>query len=391
MITIEVNGIEYSDFISINYRSGFLEFNNECSFTFALGNGENSPFTTADNVVVKLDGKKVMTGYIYLASISYTSNSHELSYSITDNTKDFADSDIDAISTLSSSLTFEQIIEAVLDDLGLTNVKVVNMAGDLGNFVGNEDIISPEVGDSAFDFCEGLSYKKQVVMRTNADGNIELVKSSDFTYSGVLQNKFDDTLGNNITSASYTYNISESYRRYIVKSATDNKNSKKPYQVGGSSNVNSQAEKDGFYEDKLNRRGRQKVVVAPEKSFDGDNEFQAKWLAAYGRTTKIKMNIDFGAHSLDGTVLRPNALVRIFDDFFGFYDYMLIESIDCTTDLQNGDTATITLVDKDSFKLSLIDPSKAPDVNTEKTGLLFNSNLDLEKSGVVIATNEEVQ
>lgn len=370
MLTIEVNGTEYINLKSVNYRSGMLDFNNECIFVIGLRYGEVSPIKVYDDIVVRMDNNIVMKGYIYKASITYGNNDHTISFYVTDYTRDFADSSIDVINDLSASLCIKHIIESVIKSLGISGVSVEEKVQDLKNFSGMIDRISPEVGENAFDYCDGLCYKRQVIMRTNSRGNIELVRNSKSEYNESLRNAFGDTSANNMITGSYDYDISQSFNRYIVKS-NETTDDQTPYGLSGSSYSKKASNQVGKYVDPSVRNGRQQVVISQEASSSVDNVSQAKWLADYGRATRTRLTVNYSSHSLGGEILEANRLVRVYDDFTGIDDLMLIDSIECTTDLNGGDSAIISLIDKNSFDLSLKDPSRERIYNDEADNIGF--------------------
>lgn len=378
MLSIRVNGTEFTNVLSITFRSNILDFNNEASFSIAFKHGDQVPFTTNDEVEVLMDRVLVLTGYIYRADIIYDDQSHSINYLVTDRTRDFSDSQIDVINGLSASLSLIDIIKKVLAHLGLTKISVDTNIKDLANFSQAIDGVSPEIGDNAFDYCSALCFKKQAILRTNGKGNIELVRNSGDKYSEGFVNKIKGDNINNFTRASYSFDISKSFRKYVVKSnANTSSNQQMSLNDAGASNA-SYSNQVGRYEDSSSRKGRQRVLISQESSSNVDNEMQAKWLADYGRSTRLQFSIDYPSHSLGGEILKVNKLVNVVDDFTGISGFMLIQEINCTTDINGGDGSSITLVDKDSFTLTLNDVTR--DNSLEKAG---------KETGFKLSTGDE--
>lgn len=360
MITLNVGGTEFDNFVSAEVHRSMLEFNNEASFVIAIERGDDIPFVGNEPCEVLVDSKKVMTGFIDSVSVNYTKSSHEISYIVRDKTADFADSQIDVINDLAGSLDLHDIIHFVLDHLGLNTgrdrIRVLDKASpNLPFDIANDNLI-PEVGENCFDYCQKLALKRQVLLVTNADGDIEIIRNSGVKYETSVQNVFSNIDDNNVLSGQYTYSTLNSFRKYIVKSQLSSASS------GSSFDSPSSSEKivnqNGVFEDKGVRKGRQKVIISGESSSDKDNAAQAKWQANYEISKSTIYSISFLGHSIHGELWEPNKLIQIVDDFAEINRIMLVESVDHTFNVSRGSLSSIKFTDKESFSLIVTDPAK---------------------------------
>jgi prophage tail gpP-like protein len=350
-----------------------IEFTSEANFEIALEQGQFPPFLGNESCEILIDDQKVMTGFIDIVDVQYSTTDHKVNYTVRDRTADFADSSIDVINDLSGSLSLVKVIQIVLSHLGLSNIEVLNKVDGLKNFDITKDDLAPEVGENCFEYCEKLARKRQVILTTNADGNIELIRNSGETYKIPFQNSFNDVnKQNNIKSGSFAYNYGSSFRKYIVKSQLGKASSSGVLSFGTTSNKDV-ANQEGFFEDKGVRKGRQTVIIASESSAEKDNNEQAKWQANFNRSASSTYNIVFYGHSLGDELLITNKLFSVLDDFAEIDEVQLIESIEFQYDLQGGSISSISLADKDSFTLTVTEPLEGEKKKSGNGLLSFNT------------------
>jgi len=362
MIQLQVNGDNYVDFKSAEYTASMLDFTNEATFQVGLKDFEQPPFFPGDDAKVLVDGEVVMTGYIYDAQVEYEANkgsgNHVLTYLVRDYTADFADSDIDNLNDLANSLSLADIIREVISHVGASNIEVSDEVDGLEDFDPKADGIAPELGENCFDYCDRLAKKRQVLITTNAEGNISLTRNSGVRYKGKIQNSFDDEAGNNIISGNYTFTFEGVYNRYVVRSSLGTASARSPFADAGADSNSQVSDQFGEFIDDTVRTGRQKVIVAEEASKSADNSVRAKWEADFGRTKNRQYTIVVRDHSLQGEVYQPNRIVQVYDDDAGVNDFLLIESVRCYESPDDGRRTELVLVDKESFSLTVSEPQR---------------------------------
>ena len=375
MITLKVNGIEYDNFLSASCSRSMIEFTSEANFTIALEHGQFPPFLGNERCEVFIDDEKVMTGFIDIVSVEYSNDSHAVSYTARDRTADFADSSINDLGDLGKTISLKKIIEIVLSHLKLdvaskgteNGIQVINSVDDLKPFTITDDM-SPDVGDNAFEYCEGYARKRQVLLTTNADGNIQLTRNSGVEYSTALQNSFEDLKKeNNILSGSFNYDYTNGFRKYIVKSQLS-KSSSGGLNFGTVTNKKA-ANQSGIFEDIGVREGRQIVIIAKESANDVDNTENAKWQANFQRVQSQTYSVQIFGHSLNSEIIEPNKLIKVLDNFAELDEVMTIESVSSEYSVTSGSVTTINLTDKDAFTLTVTEPLEK-EKDTGKSGRL---------------------
>lgn len=346
MITFEINGIRYEQVLEANFTESMTEFTNEASFKVALDGTEDAPFAVNSSCVVYLDDTKVMTGYIYDAILSYNSSSHDLTYVVRDKTADFSDSDIDAIGALSGSLSLKAIIESIVSHIG-TSLSVSNDVGDLKNFSIDNDDIKPDFGQNCFDYVEGLARKRQVLLTTNPNGEISIIRNSGNLMSGKIQNSIKNIDENNIIDAKFSISNSSTHNKYVIRSQLGSASSKSDFGFG-SSNKESTNQVGEFINDTV-RKGRQRCLLAEESSTSSVNLNRAEWQNNFAKTESQKYSVTINNHSISGEIFKSNNLIQVIDDFSRINDNMLIKSVSCSYSNESGSLTTLDLVDKNAF------------------------------------------
>lgn len=346
MITFEINSIRYENVVEANFQESMVDFTNEASFKIALDGTETAPFFLNDECSVYVDDVKVMTGFIFDANLSYDSQSHNLTYVVRDITADFSDSDLDNISDLSGSLSLTAIIGKVIEHLE-TNIEVVNEVSDLKNFDLDNDKITPDFGQNAFDYVEGLARKRQVLLTTNPDGKIAILRNSGSLMSGRIQNSITNKEENNVLSCDFSEKNSVVYNKYVIRSQLGTPSSKTAFGSGvGNKEITNQP---GFFTNDNARVGRQQCITSEEASTSEVNQERAEWQNNFADTESTNYSVSLQGHSIDGQIFKSNMLIQVIDDFARIDDEMLIKSVASSFSNEGGSITTLELVDKKAF------------------------------------------
>lgn len=350
MISFNISGVLYKNIVKATFTESMIDFTNEASFQVALQGDEDSPFIVGEDCLVYLDDELVMTGVIYDVTLSYSSNSHILTYIVRDITADFADSDIDSIGELSGSLSLKKIIEAVLKSINPNSeIEVIEEFSDIKNFDADNDKIDPDYADNAFDYIQGLARKRQVLLSTNAQGNITIFRNSGEKIDGKIQNLVNDTQNNNIMSCNFSKKQSALFNVYVVRSQLGSASSKSSFGEGVSNSDTTN--QDGKYTDGNIRAGRQRCITHEEASASGDVIDRAKWLHDFSEVESSNYSVVLNDHSIDGNIFKSNRLIQVDDDFARISDNLLIRSVTATYSNEEGSETALDLVNKNSFKV----------------------------------------
>ncbi len=350
---IEVNGIEYSGFISSSAEIRLDALSNSFSFTSA----GIAPFKIGDPCRIIVNDKTVITGHIEIINGSGDATSREITYSGRDKTGDLVDSNIGALSDLGTSISLKTIIEKVISNIDST-LKVIDQVSPK-NFNPAEDIASPEPGDNAFDFIEKLARKRQVILTSNSDGNIVIVDTPGDNLIHALQNVLGAD-NNNVKSFSFSYDETGRYNLYKMVSSLN----PTALSFSGATNNSDVVNQSGNVTDKAIRAGRQLVITAEGSYSNTENNTRAEWeqriRQARGRLYSAVVQGFTPPGSSD--LWQVNTIIGVLDDFAGISAEMLINSIVFSLSEDGGSTTTLSLVEQNAYNLQLTEPV------TEKIG-----------------------
>lgn len=351
-IRLKVNGVEYENFESASVDIRLDALCRAFSFTATATADQPLPFKGGAACEVIVDGELVLTGHIEVISVTYDSGSHSINVQGRDRTADLLDSTLGAIDDLrTDSFTLKQLIEAVIKSLGLS-LTVIDEANP-PPFNPAEDLAAPEAGDHAFDFIEKYSRKRQVLLTSNAYGNIVISKNTGRSAAGAVQHIIGAE-DNNVLRSNFAYDITGRYRSYRVVSGMN------PVALNeaGGTDLASLVDQAGGVSDLEIRAGRQLIIVS-ETAFASDNcGARAKWEAdirkARGLTYSASVS-GFRVAGDTGALWQVNRVYQIVDDYIGKVEPMLCNSITFSYDLNSGSETALGFVRRNAYTLDLSD------------------------------------
>ncbi len=360
MITVEVGGITYTGFTSVSLQNsieratGFFNLN----ATQDLSLSQTFPIKVGERIVIYVDNTPRLTGYVDVVSVSYNAKSHTINISGRDKTSDLMDSTLGSGINFSSPITLQQVAEKVIASLGITDIKVISNV-NIQPFNSSE-IISAEVGQSAFDFIQQYARKRQVLCSTDGNGNLLFSQSSSAKIKTQLLNQRNGKF-NNIKQGSTNINFINRFSKYIAHSqgnpsANLDDSDSQPLDVSG--------DITGFFgsaTDSAIRKSRIFNFIAEDSSSLSDCTNRSIWQANWERTQSIKYSADVVGHSaiLDSIVWQPNLLVNVVDEFCGVESQLLISNVSFQYSVSDGSITTLELVVRDAYTLQAEPPPKA--------------------------------
>lgn len=382
MIQLEVNGVVYSSFISGFVSSRLDALSNTFSFVTTSDKGRPLPFRGGESCRVIVDNELVLTGSIEVVSVNYGPREHSISISGRDKTGDLLDSSLDNFSDdeiiaitggegapiiptapgvsqlrgagdVRSPITLVQLIEIVVAKIQL-DISVSEGINTFGIELFNkaEDIFSIKSGENAFRFIEKAAKKRQVLLTSDAEGNIIVGKPSGTEINATLQNILNSET-NNIISGAVTYDTTGRFRRYDVVSSLN----PLALNLAGAPDLAAVVSQSGRVFDKEIRISRQLVFSANSSSSAGQAIPRAQWEANIRKTRGRLYSVDVQGHSNPtGALWKIGTVVTVKDDFAGINDQMLINQVDFKLANNGGSITSLALVDKQAYTLALEEP-----------------------------------
>ncbi len=367
MINIVVNGQIFDGFTRARVENSLDTVSGQFFFSATTQESIIIPFSVGDKVEITVQNQTVITGFIDKISSSYDFESHEISIEGRDVTSDIIDSTVNEKVEFTSTISFQALIKEVLKRHNQTNIGVVNNVQNLSKFATN-DLESGEVGQTIFEFLESLARKKNVLLTTDGNGNIVITRSTNQISDDTLIKQVGND-SNNIMAANVSYDFTNRFGLYnfftqgnvssdILKKFSvdfDNTNnrkaSSKDAEIRQSRVLNTQAEKSYKAADLKNRAIWEQNIRRVRSS-----SYSATVQGFLGPVTQ--------------SIWRPNTLVRVVDDFSGINAVMLINNVTFDFSVRNGSKTSLTLVDKDAYKVQANKPKVEKKSNKVGFGFL---------------------
>jgi prophage tail gpP-like protein len=351
---IEVNGIEYSGWTTANASLKLDALSNVFHFVATAQDGKPLPFRGGESCSILADGERILTGSIEVVNVDGDSGSHTISIDGRDKTGDLVDSKIASLSDIRAPMTLQAIIQLVILHIGST-IAVIDLSG-APSFDSVQDLAAPEPGQDVWDFIEGLARKRQVLLTSDAYGNVVITRSSGLVIPATLQNLVNDNTNNVLTYAvSYDntgrfnrYNIIGQLNPITINSAIVSTNESITHQVG----VVTDTDIDP---------GRQFALLSENAVADPVD--RAKWEMNIRKArSRVYSATVAGFRNQTGNLWNVNEIVTVNDDYAGINSRMLINSVQFTNNADGRET-TLSLVDKNAYTLELEEPT------TDKVGV----------------------
>jgi len=350
MIELVVNGTPFTDFISAQTTTTIESMTNDFSFVASSVDGDPI-FKKGDPVVVSVEGEGRLTGFIDKVSGVDQEGSHTVTYSGRDKTLDFVDSSINVIDELrpSGALTLKRIIEAVISHLGSPLIVIDNINPAPFDVV--EDRINAQVGQKTLEFLLPLARKRQVLLPSDADGNITITQSQPTNSGAVLQRLLrSDT--NNIISQSWNLDDTQEFNKYIHRGQLD----PRALNSAGDASTSSVEDQGAVLVVEGPRVGRQKVISEKGSYSSGQLKDRVLWASqlAKARATVFSC-VAQGHRNTAGALWQENTLVQINSEVADISRKMLLNTVTFLQGEGQATTTSLQFVEKDVYT---IDASK---------------------------------
>ena len=356
MITVEVNGRQYDNLISVEMGMSLSALARDFSLVVAQPSGTSLPFKGGEEIKVYIDGQLRLDGSVFTVTPTYTKTEHSVSITGRSRAADLVDSTLLPIS-IAADISLQKVIEQVISQLGLS-LSVTNDISGLADFVSTEDKISAEPGDGAFDFIDKLARKRQVLLTSDPSGNIIITRNGTQRNPVTLLNQVG---GGNIIRASVSYDLNRRFNKYVVMSQKNGAADS----FGGSLDPQSFVNQQGEQSDSSVRSGRQMVMQAEKASSSSESSDRATWQSNIARVRSRKYSVTVqGVRPKGGDIWEANRLQKVIDDQSGINVIMLIDSVRFSQSKIGGTLTQLGLVDKDAYSVSLSEPTIAAKVES---------------------------
>lgn len=345
-ITLEVGGRRYSNWTEVEVERALDQISG--SFKFMAASDYKLPFPVPRGQAVKVfvNQTQVMTGYVDKISVSYDGSSHEITVEGRDKTADIVDSKVDHKIEFKAPITLEDVAQETLSAIGATDVKVINKVAGLAPFAKGE-LVSANIGQSAFEFIDQYAKKRQVVCTTDGKGNLVFDRAST-TSTKIKLNNVVGGSSNTIRSATAEYDDSERYNTYTFYSQGNPAGDKT-----ASESSKQLTTRTATHTDSEVRSSRKYHEVAESSGKEEDLEKRAKWEGNIRKAKSFKYTAIVVGHSAtdSGPAYEPNTLMYVNDDFSDVHLEMLAIKVKYSLSSHEGSLTTLELMTKEAFAI----------------------------------------
>lgn len=361
MITLEINGVRYTNFISINVERSIENIYGTFNFVATYSEDIQFPIKRRSPCKVFVNETPIITGFIEVIEVSYGATEHTVSCQGRDSTCDVYDSQVDGNVEFKPPVSMENIIKRTLSTINITNIGVINEAGNIPVFKQN-DLVSSRIGQTAFNFIETYSRKRQIFLTSDGEGNIVLARGSNqqITLGGIYNQIGDPSQRNNVLKSSIRFDDTNRFNLYRCKSQGN------PVTLNftGETAPEQVVERTQEVKDPDIRSTRVLVFNAENSSDGADVANRAVWEANIRRVRSLSYNVTVQGDSYNGVnPWRVNRLVQVIDEFAGINAVLLIKSISFSLSVESGTTTTLELVTPDGYTPEAVMPKKEKESN----------------------------
>lgn len=333
-ITLAVRGKKYAGWKSARVTQGVESI---CGgFELAVSErwanqGKPWEIEEQDECTVSIDGVPLITGYVDAVRISYSSGEHSVSISGRDRAADLVDCSAYLGKWEFKTTSIKQLAEKLCAP---HNIPVSFQKGLV--LPKSASKISVDPGDTSFSVLERACRTVGVLVVSDGGGGIQIVRGP----SGVCTTALIE--GQNIKSASASFDVSSRFRKYIVLGQHHGSNEFFGDQTSGVK---------GTAEDLSIRRAARVSVIRPEGNVTrAQAKVRAQWEATTrsARSNEVSVTVQ-GWTQGDGGLWPVNQLVSVKSPTLRVNGQMVITQVVRSVDTSSGTQTVLTLKSPTAF------------------------------------------
>lgn len=342
MITIRINGKDYSGFIEAQASKSIEDLCGQFSFT---ATGYDFPINIQDECEIYVNGKKFLTGFVEKRQVNVDSSNYTIGIAGRDKLSLLVDNTVAKVYQYVGGQTIGSFCQNLINDLGL-DIKVIAKKNPV---IPEEDFPSSEVDSTAFEVIDDVCKRLQVLATSNEDGNLVLMEAGSDVYPTSIVNE-PGNKDNNVLSCSYSEDFTQRFGHYSIYSQ-DNFSLLPTIEEEANYDIVATA-----IDSKANPMRKLNIIMRNSYSQDQADNY-AKYTANVRRVNSTQYETIMILHqgTESGDIWRYNYLYNIIDGYAGINTQMLCKSI--TYSFANeGETTALTFVPKDAFKVQADKP-----------------------------------
>lgn len=335
-VKLILNGTTYSGWKRVSIRRSLDLFAHTFDLTLTDTQADQSrTIKLGSPCRVQIDGETIITGYIDSVRPSYDGKSRSLEVSGRSKTADLVDCQLSEESFENSQYIGQTLLQLAQFVAGRFGVKAISKVSNLPQVTIAS--ISPE--QTAFDFIRKHTQQAAVMMVSNSQGDLELIRSSDKRIKTALK------LGENILEAEGEFSQRDRFSHYLIPSqiaANDFTYGELACHVlGKARDLNVRFRPFVVYGESLNQEEATRLA-----------QYEAN--VRYGRSRKATYTVNGWRHA-DG-LWDHNTNVLVQDEWMGFTgqngegEWLMIGTVEYVFD-SRGERTLLTVMPRQAFDL----------------------------------------
>ena len=310
-------------------------------FAVTVSDVDPWPIAPGDECTVKLEGEQVVKGYVDKVDVEIGPESHTFRVAGRDKAADLVDSSVDSKTSEYSGQSLTQIARDIAKPFGVEITAETDVGKAFPRF-------SVQPGDTAWATIERAARMRGVLLLSDGNGGILLTKPKKEKASVALKQ------GENILSATASFDDSERFSKYVVKGQNPGTLANifaEPGEASAQNVAKQTAQVGATFTDEGVKRHRPMVVVA-ESTVDGATTKQrAKWEATVRAARALKVTVRVqGWRKKEGEGLwRVNELVACDIPLLRIKDDLLVSDVEFSCDIEGGTVTTLQLTRPDAY------------------------------------------
>jgi prophage tail gpP-like protein len=346
-LSLILNGEKYHNFVQAQVTRDMDDAASSFSFTATTnGNWRAIPVVEGDIISVDADNTKILTGYVDEYEMSYSGDNHSIKVSGRSLTSDLIDSTVGPVPEY-KKINLIDLCKEVAADFRTSVISNVDKK-DIPDF---EDILSPETGQTGFEFLESFARKRQVLLTDDENGNLVLTRATD-KVSDIAIKSVLGAIDNNVISASRKVNTANLYHEYIAQSQMNPINLQ---EFDTSYDLTSEVGK--AFDGTIRQERRYEFYTEETTDFTGtpDSIFtlrdRAQWELSIRRARNFTYRCIVFGHSSNGIVWQPNMLHQITDEKANLNGIYLCKKVIYSYGLDTGSITSLDFTTKKAYTL----------------------------------------
>lgn len=330
VLAVSVNGRDLQTAISISVTKDIGTAVGKFDISYSLDLTGASAIRANDRIQIKADGTTVIDGFAERFDMVIMGDERIVNVSGRDKVADLLDSSIRGQKEWSGPISLNNIARQIISNLGV-DIDIEDLSGETADFLA-ADLLSASPGEKCFEFINRLAKKRQVIVTSNNNGDLQFIGDTPFN-TGITLLRQDGGQRNNVTRLKVVVDYTNIFNDYRILAQQNplRRNDQTPPStivntVGQARDINA-------------RPARYLEIEVDEDMEERSAQDTADHQASIRRSESFAVETAFAGHSLNGIVPQVGGFMNVVDDKFGLDTRAVVRSFNMIYDSSTSETA----------------------------------------------------